>query len=101
MKEFLNERVNTKTKSLSDRVPLTKRGNFSTQKLKKGDTENRKEDIEEMQSKAFASVLRLIETSDAIKMEDALQYRVTDECPSILNAMEAYARHRKASCSKN
>ncbi|KAL5004083.1 hypothetical protein ScPMuIL_017539 [Solemya velum] len=41
---------------------------------------NLKQTTEKMQSKAFASVTKLVEASDGLKMIDLMQHRVTDEC---------------------
>ena len=86
VEEFLKERVYSKTKSLNDRVPLNKRQNFTTQELKKADGEGLKGKTEEMESKAMASVLGLVEKSGALKLEEVLQHRLTGECLSIFNA---------------
>ena len=55
MKEFLEERVYSKRKSLNDRVPHNKRKNFSTQELKEGDGENLKGKTDVMDCEAMAS----------------------------------------------
>ena len=62
----------SKTKSLNDRVLHSKRKNFSTQELKKADGESLKGKTEEMECKALASVLKLVETSGALKLEEIL-----------------------------
>ena len=85
VEEFLQERVYSKTKSLSDRVSRNKRLNFATQELKKADSEVTKGRTEEMESKALASVLMLVEKNGTIKLEDVLKHRVTGECLSIFN----------------
>jgi hypothetical protein len=85
-KEFLKERVYSKTKSLNDRVPHSNRQNFATQELKKADSgESLKGKTEEMESKAMASVLGLVKESGALKLEDVLQHCITVECLSIFN----------------
>jgi len=91
----MDERVYSKTKSLNDRVMRSKRTNFSTQEVKKADSENVKGKTE---CKALASAVGLIEHSGDLKLEDVLQHRVTSECLSIFNVN--VARHRKASFSK-
>lgn len=63
VEEFVNERVYSKTKSLNARIPCSKRGNFATQEVKKTGNEDLKQTTEEMQSKAFASVIKLVEAS--------------------------------------
>lgn len=80
MEEFLNERVYSKTKSLNARIPRSKRGNFATQEIEKTGSENLKWTTEEMQRKAFTSIVKLVEASDDIKMEDLMQHRVTYDC---------------------
>jgi len=78
--EYLQERVYSKTKSLNDRVSRNKRLNFATQERKKADSEVTKGRTEEMESKALASVLMLVEKNGTIKLEDVLKHRVTGEC---------------------
>ena len=70
----MDERVYSKTKSLNDRVMRSKRTNFSTEEVKKADSENVKGKTEEMERKALASVVGLIEHSGALKLEDVLQH---------------------------
>ena len=96
VKEFLDERVYSKNKSLNDRVARSKRGNFSTQLIEKERGENLKQKTEEMQSKAFASIIKLVEESDGIKMEDVLGHRVSDECLSIFNANGSMRKNQKS-----
>ena len=103
VKEFMDDRVYSKTKSLNERVMRSKRTNFSTQEVKKADSENVKGKTEEMERKALASVVGLIEHSGALRLEDVLQHRVTlhqSAFPSLMS-MEPFARHRKASFSKH
>ena len=88
VKEFLKERVYSKTKSLNDRVPRSKRLSFATQELKKADGESLKGKTGEMESKALASVLGLVENCGALKLEEVLQYCVTSEYLSIWNNAE-------------
>ena len=57
VEEFLKERVYSKTKSLNDQVPRSKRQNVATQEVKKADGESLKGKTEEMESKAIVSVL--------------------------------------------
>ena len=96
VKEFMDERVYSKTKYLNDRVPRSKRQNFSTQELMKADSENLKVKTEEMEHKALASVLDLVENSGALKLEDVLQHRVTSECLSIFNANGTFCKAQKS-----
>ena len=58
--EFLKERVYSKTKSLYDRVPRSKRQNFATPQLTKENSECLKGKTMEMESKAMSSVLELV-----------------------------------------
>ena len=96
VQEFLDERVYSKNKSLNDRVARSKRGNFSTQLIEKERGENLKQKTEEMQSKAFASIIRQAEVSDGIKMEDVLHHRVSDECLAIFNANGSMRKNQKS-----
>ena len=96
LKQFFNERVYFKTKSLNDRVPRSKRLNFSTQELKKADGENLKGKTEEMEHNTLASVLGLVETSGALKLQEVLQHRVTAECLSIFNVNGTIRKAQKS-----
>jgi len=51
VKEFMDEREYSKTKYLNDRVMRSKRTNFSTQEVKKADSENVKGKTEQMERK--------------------------------------------------
>lgn len=96
VEEFVNERVFSKTKSLNARIPRCKRGNFATQEVEKTGSENLKQATEEMQSKAFASVIKLVEANDDLKMEELMHHRVTDECLSIFNANGTMRKTQKS-----
>jgi len=54
---------------------------------------------EEMERKALAQVLGLVETSGSLKVEEVLKHSVTFECLSYLMSMEHSARLKKASFS--
>lgn len=85
MTMFLQDRVFSKTKCLTDRVPRSNRQNFSKQELKKSDGERLTGKTADMESKAMTAVLGLVENSGALKLEEVLQHRVTDECLPIFN----------------
>ena len=48
----------------------SKRGNFSSQVVQKENKENPKQQTEDMESKAFASMVKLVEERADINMED-------------------------------
>jgi len=93
VEEFVDERVYSKTKSLNDRVPRSKRRNFSTQELAGGTVgEILKGKTGEMERGAMASVLGLVDD----KLEDVLQHRVTSECLSIFNDNGTFRKSQKS-----
>ena len=96
LKQFMHDRVYFKTKSLNDRVFRSKRKNFSTQELKKADGDNLKGKTKEMERKALVSVLGLVETSGALKLEEVLQHCVTAECLSIFNVNGTIRKAQKS-----
>lgn len=97
LKEFLDERIYSKMKSLNDRIPRSKRKNFSTQELKAMATgENQKGKADEMERDAMSSVLGLVDGSGTCKLEDVLEHRVTSECLSIFNANGTFRKSQKS-----
>ena len=93
----MDERVYSKTKSLNDRVPRSKRRNFSTQELAGGTVgEILKGKTGEMERDAMASVLGLVDDSGTLKLEDVLQHRVTSECLSIFNDNGTFRKSQKS-----
>jgi len=96
VKEFMDERVYSKTKSLNDRVPRSKRQNFSSQQLNGGVAENLNGKAEGMERDAMAAVVGLVDSSGALKLEDVMQHRVTPECLSIFNANGTFRKSQKS-----
>ena len=96
VKKFMDERVYSKTNSLNDRVPRSKRQNFSSQELKGGVAENSKGKAEGMERDAMASVLGIVDSSGTLKLEDVMQHRVTPECLSIFNANGTFRKSQKS-----
>ena len=64
--------------------------------MKKADSENVNGKTEEMEHKALASVVGLIEHSGALKLEDVLQHQVTSECLSIFNVNGTIRKAQKS-----
>ena len=60
-------------------MPWKNPQNFATQELKKVESEDLKGKTEDMECKAMASVLELVEKRGALKLEDVLQHLVTSE----------------------
>lgn len=97
VKEFMDERVYSKSKSLNDRVPRSKRKNFSSQELEGGvASENLRGKAEEMERDALASVVGLVDGSGTLKLEDVMQHRVTPESLSIFNANGTFRKSQKS-----
>lgn len=94
--EFLRDRVYFKVKSLKDRVPKNRCQNFTTDEVKKADNNIVKGKTEEMETKAMASVLDLIEERDSFKLEQVVQHRVTEESLSIFNTNGAMWKVQKS-----
>lgn len=96
VKEFMDERVYSKTKTLNDRVHRSKRKNFSSQEVKRGVAENLKGKAEGMERDAMASVVGLVDSSGTLQLEDIMQHRVTPECLSIFNANGTFRKSQKS-----
>ena len=96
VKEFMDERVYSITKSLNDRVPRSKRKNFSSQELNGGVAENIKGKAEGMERDAMAAVVELVDSSGTLKLEDVMQHHVTPECLSIFNANGTFRKSQKS-----
>ena len=96
VKEFLDERVFAKKKSLSDRIPRSIRLNFANQEVKAMTGATMKGKAQEMERVALASVIELVDKSGALKLEDVLEHRVTEECLSIFNVNGTMRKTQKS-----
>ena len=96
VKEFLDERVFAKKKSLSDRIPRSIRLNFANQEVKAMTGATMKGKAQEMERVALASVIELVDKSGALKLEEELEHRVTEECLSIFNVNGTMRKTQKS-----
>ena len=67
LQQFLEKRVYSKEKSLYDWVPRNKHLNFSIQEVKKVENDELKGLTEQIEPKALASILHLIEQDGSLK----------------------------------
>ncbi|CAB3976667.1 Hypothetical predicted protein [Paramuricea clavata] len=95
LKEFMDECVYSKEKSLYDRIkrhsrltfakaPTTKTGEVL--KVKQGEMENR----------ALASVVNLVDVSGLMMLSDVMKYRITEECLTLFNVNGTFRKTQKS-----
>ena len=93
---FMDERVYSKNLSLNDRIPRSKRMSFATEEVKQVEGTRVKGKADEMECRALASVVGLVETTGAFKLEEVLQHRVTEECLPIFNVNGTFRKTQKS-----
>ena len=69
--------------SLRDRIPKSNRLNFANQEVKAMTGATMKGKAQEMERVALSSVIKLVDKSGTLKLEEVLEHRVTEECMSI------------------
>lgn len=95
LKEFMDERVYSKKKSIHDRIkrhtsltfakaPASKTGEVL--KVKQGEMENR----------ALASVVNLVDVSSLMSLSYVTKYRITEECLTIFNVNGTFRKTQKS-----
>ena len=75
---LMNNSVYSKSASLSDRISCSKRLNFANQCPDNTTCLENKISTQEMEHRALAAVIELVETSGAFSLEEVLDHRVTD-----------------------
>lgn len=79
---FFNERILTNEKKIYDRIPMSKRSNFS-KPPKEGNVEKAKK-TDRMENKAMVKIISLAE-KNSLNLKELMQYRLTEVCLSIFN----------------
>ena len=95
LKEFMDERVYSKKKSLHDRIKRNSRLTFAKSSSNRT-SEASKVKQAEMESKALASVVNLVDVSGLISLTDVMKYRITGECLTLFNVNGSFRKTQKS-----
>ena len=95
LKEFMDERVYSKKKSLHDRIKRNSRLTFAKASSNRT-SEASKVKQAEMENKALASVVNLVDVSGLISLTDLMKYRITEECLILFNVNGSFRKTQKS-----
>lgn len=82
----MNERIYSKEKSLHDRIKRNSRLTFANAPVNKATGEDLKVKQGEMESRALASVVNLVDVSGLLSLSEVMKHRLTEECLTLFNA---------------
>lgn len=95
LKEFMDERVYSKKKSLHDRIKCNSRLTFAKASSNRT-SEASKVKQAEMENKALTSVVNLVDVSGLISLTDVMKYRITEECLTLFNVNGSFRKTLKS-----
>ena len=93
---FMQDRVFSKSASLHDRVPLSKRLTFAKGLSADKTKENLKARTAEMEQTALKAVIDLVEVSKLVHLPELFEHRVVEECVAIFNSNGTYRKTQKS-----
>ena len=93
---FMQDRVFSKSASLHDRVPLSKRLTFAKGLLADKTKENLKARTAEMEQTALKAVIDLVKVSKLVHLPELFEHRVVEECVAIFNSNATYRKTQKS-----
>ena len=101
LETFLEERVYTKERSLHDRVKRNSRLTFANTPISKVTGENLKLKQGEMESRALAAVVNLVDISGLLSLSEVLKYRLAEECLALFNVNGTFRKTQKSKLLQN
>ena len=96
LKAFMDERIYSKQKSIHDRIKRNSRLTFSNAPVSKSTGEILKVKQGEMESKALASVVNLVDISGMLLLSEVMKHRVSDECLALFNVNGTFRKTQKS-----
>ena len=92
----MDERIYSKQKSIHDRIKRNSRLTFSNAPVSKSTGEILKVKQGEMESKALASVVNLVDISGMLLLSEVMKHRVSDECLALFNVNGTFRKTQKS-----
>ena len=93
---FMDEHVYAKERSLYDPIKHRKRLTFANAPVNKSVGENLKMRQGEMEGKAMASVVNLVETSGLLSLSEVMKHPLTEECLQLFNTNGTFRKTQKS-----
>ena len=92
----MDERVYSKEKSVYDRIKRNSRLTFANVPVSKTTGENFETKQGEMESKALASLVNLVEVSGLVSLSDIMKHHLTEECQTLFNVNGTFRKTQKS-----
>ena len=96
LKIFMDERIYSKEKSIHDRIKRNSRLAFTEIPLRKASGEALKMKQGEMESRALASVVNLVDFSGLLSLPELMKHRISEECLTLFNANGTFRKTQKS-----
>ena len=93
---FMDEHVYAKERSLYDPIKHRKQLTFANAPVNKSVGENVKKRQGEMEGKAMASVVNLVETSGLLSLSEVMKHPLTEECLQLFNTNGTFRKTQKS-----
>ena len=92
----MDERIYSKEKSIHDRIKRNSRLTFAKFPLRKVSGEALKIKQGEMENRALASVVNLVDVSGLLSLPELMKHRVSEECLTLFNANGTFRKTQKS-----
>ena len=99
--DFTEQCIYSKQRSYYERIPRSKRLNFSTQELIIVGGLAAKLKANDMEKQGISDVVELLESAGTFELEDILQYRVTEENMALFNVNGSMRKCQKSKLMQN
>lgn len=92
----MDEHVYSKEKSLHDRIKRSSRLTFANAPVNKATGEDLKVKQGEMESRALAAVVNLVDVSNLLSLSEVMKHRLTEECLTLFNVNGTFRKTQKS-----